>query len=346
MTSPRIAFVGTGAQGAGIAADLTRAGLDVTWIEQWPAHVEAMRDRGIEVRFPEATEVTEVRAFHLCQVAEMRDPFDIVFVLVKAYDTRWAVELIKPLVAADGLVVGLQNGMALDDIASIVGSDRAVGAVIEMASNMFEPGVVTRQTTREVSWFAVGGLDDVSQSRVARVQEVLSHAGTVEISDDIRSSKWMKLVANAGELVPSAILDVPLYEAVRMPGVHEFMVECGKEAARAAVADGSRLKAIFGLREDQVTGPDQYAADLLGEVLDKYSLPDTRTTVLHDWMKGRHSEFAEVNGLVVDVLGRAGAEAPYNAHTVEIARRIEAGELERGPQNLDLLLAVRADATA
>ena len=48
----RIAVLGTGANGAGIGADLIRAGLDVTFIEQWPDHVEAMRSRGIEVRMP------------------------------------------------------------------------------------------------------------------------------------------------------------------------------------------------------------------------------------------------------------------------------------------------------
>ncbi|MGX5682865.1 ketopantoate reductase family protein [Schumannella luteola] len=336
----KIAFVGTGAQGAGIGADLTRAGLDVTFIEQWPAHVEAMRERGIEVRFPSHTEVTPVRALHLCEVATLREPFDIVFLLVKAYDSRWAVELIKPLLADDGLVVGLQNGMSIDDVASIVGRERTIGAVIEMASNMFEPGIVNRQTEVAGSWFAVGALDPALRERAELVQSVLRHAGTVEVSDDIRSSKWMKLVANAGELVPSAILDVPLAEAVRMPGVHEFMIECGKEAARAAVADGSRLVPIFGLTDDQVTGPDQYAQDLLGEVLDKYSLPDTRTTVLQDWMKGRRGEVAEVNGLVVEVLGRTGEAAPYNAHTVELARQIEAGTLERSPKNLELLLGL------
>lgn len=338
--APRIAVLGTGAQGAGIAADLVRAGLDVTFIEQWPAHVEAMRTRGIEVRLPLETQLTPVRALHLCQVAELRHPFDLVFVLVKAYDTRWATELIVPVLAPDGLVVGLQNGMSLDDVASIVGPARAIGAVIEMASNMFEPGIVTRQNAPADSWFAIGAVDDAARGRESEVEAVLRHSGTVEIVDDIRSAKWMKLVANAGELVPSAILDAALYDAVRMPGVHEFMVECGKEAARAAIADGSRLVPIFGLTAEQVTSPDQYAADLLGEVLDKYSLPDTRTTVLHDWMKGRRSEYREVNGLVVDVLARAGQPAPYNAHTLEIARRIEAGDLERGPQNLDLLLAV------
>ena len=346
MSSPRIAFVGTGAQGSGIGSDLVRAGLDVTFIEQWPAHVEAMRARGIEVRLPLETIVTQVTALHLCEVATLRDTFDIVFLVMKAYDARWASQLIEPYLAEDGLVVGLQNGMSVDDIAAAVGAHRTIGAVIEMASNMFEPGIVTRQNAPANSWFAVGAIDPSVQHRAVEVQAVLQHAGTVEVSTDIRSSKWMKLIANAGELVPSAILDEALADAVKLPGVHEFMVECGKEAARAAVADGSRLVPIFGLTEDQVSGPEQYAHDLLGEVLDKYSLPDTRTTVLQDWMKGRHSEYREVNGLVVDVLAAAGEEAPYNAHTVDLARRIEAGELERGPQNLDLLLAVPSGVRA
>jgi 2-dehydropantoate 2-reductase len=339
MGGPRIAFVGTGAQGAGIGADLVRAGLDVTFVEQWPEHVEAMRERGIEVRLPGETQVTPVRALHLCDVATLRKPFDLVFVLVKAYDTRWACELIKPLLAADGLVVGLQNGMSLDDMADIVGAERTIGAVIELASNMFEPGIVNRQNTPETSWFAVGAYDDAARGREQEVQAVLRHAGTVEISPDIRSAKWMKLIANAAELVTSAILDLPLADAVAAPGMHDFMIECGKEAARAAVADGSRLVPIFGLTAEQIGEPDAYAADLLGEVLARYTMPDTLTTVLQDWRKNRRSEYAEINGLVVDVLSRAGQAAPHNARTVELARRIEAGELQPGPGNLELLLA-------
>ena len=47
---PRIAFLGTGAQGASIAADFALAGLDVTFIDQWPDHIEA--DFGEGVRCP------------------------------------------------------------------------------------------------------------------------------------------------------------------------------------------------------------------------------------------------------------------------------------------------------
>ena len=47
LTQCRIAVLGTGANGATIAADLSRAGHDVVLIDQWAAHVEAMRARGV-----------------------------------------------------------------------------------------------------------------------------------------------------------------------------------------------------------------------------------------------------------------------------------------------------------
>ena len=115
MQKAKIAVVGTGANGASMGADMVRAGLDVTFIEQWPAHVEAMREKGLTVQFPDGTtEVTPVNVFHFCQVAEIRDNFDIIFISVKTYDTRWVTELIKPLLHEASVVVGLQNGMTID----------------------------------------------------------------------------------------------------------------------------------------------------------------------------------------------------------------------------------------
>ncbi|RFA18071.1 ketopantoate reductase family protein [Subtercola boreus] len=338
--SPKIAFVGTGANGAGIAADLTRAGLDVTFIEQWPVHVEAMRENGITVVMPDRTENTSVVVKHLYEVAELREAFDIVFILMKAYDTRWACELIKPMVTPDGLVVGLQNGMSLDDIADIVGPERTVGAVIEVASNMWEPGIVNRETPPEHAWFAIGGIHPaVDAARLAPVAAALGHAGTVEISDDIRSSKWGKLIVNAAELVPSAILDLELARAIQVPGMYEFMLQCGSEAARTAVASGSRLRPIFGMTDAALDDPDAFAEQLLDQVLKRFSSPTTRTTSLQDWVKGRRNEVHEINGLVVDEQAKVGGSAPANARVVEIARRIEAGDLERGETNIALLLA-------
>jgi len=157
--------LGAGANGASVGADLTAAGLDLTLIEQWPAHVEKMRADGVRIQMPERVLEVPVRAHHLCEVAELREPFDLVLVLMKAYDTRWACELIKPLVAADGVVAGVQNGMTADLVAAVVGAERAVGCVIECSSMMEVPGVVERHTPPESSWFAVGALDAAAAGR-------------------------------------------------------------------------------------------------------------------------------------------------------------------------------------
>ena len=91
MNRQRVALIGAGANRAGIGADLAGAGLDITFIEQWPAHVAAMRKNGIRVVMPSETLVTPVRVFHMCEVASLREAYDVVFIAVKAYDTRWAL---------------------------------------------------------------------------------------------------------------------------------------------------------------------------------------------------------------------------------------------------------------
>ncbi len=333
----RIAVLGAGANGGAIAADLIDAGFDVTLIEQWPAHVEAIRRDGLTVREPGRTRTVSVPILHLCQIAEVRSPFDVVFLVMKAYDTRWACTAVLPVLAADGVVVAVQNGMTLDDVEDVVGTGRALGCVIEIASGLFDPGVVVRQTPPQGTWFALGGRTETSHARASAVAEILSHAGRVEVREEITSAKWAKLVANAAELVTSAVLDLPLAAAVRIDGMLDFMIEAGAEAARVGVAAGHRLPPIFGL--DRVDpDPDDYARRLLGVVVDDYSMPDTLTTVLQDWRKGRRAEIEEIHGTVVRLGVRHGIATPANERTLAAARAIEAGELERGVGNVGILL--------
>ncbi|HCP00986.1 MAG TPA: hypothetical protein DIT35_05795 [Rhodospirillaceae bacterium] len=337
MTGKRIAVVGAGANGAAFGADMVNAGLDVSLFDQWPAHVEAMRADGLRVEMPCETVITKVDAFHFCDVATLRNTFDIVFLGVKAYDTIWACELIKPLLATDGLVVGLQNGMTIDDVASVVGPERTMGAVIEVAAYMDEPGVIGRQTGPNGTWFGVGAYDTATAGREAEVAAVLRHAGTVEIKQDIRSAKWMKLVVNAAEFLPSSILGLPLAEAIKIPGMREVMMTSGCEAVHAAIALGQELVPIFGNTKVEANDPDGYATVLLDAVLSDWTMPDTRVTVLQDWQKGRRAEVEEINGLVVKEQAARGGSAPLNTKLVEIAHRIESGDLSADPANAGLL---------
>lgn len=337
---PRIAFLGTGAQGASIAADFVLAGLDVTLIDQWPAHVEAMQINGLTVNLPNRKIHVKVNALHVCNVAEIKKPFDLVILVMKAYDTKWACELIKPVLADDGLVVGLQNGMTHEDIASILGRKRTIGAVIEIASNMWLPGVTNRQNDRDESWFALGALDPATQPRVEAVAELLRNSGTVEVIDDIRSAKWMKLVVNAAELIPSAIVNSALQDATREAGMLKVMRAAGYEAMQAALADGATIMPIIGMPPVMSNHPDRYVDQIFEKVLTTYSREDTLTTSLQDWRKGRRAEVEEVNGWVVNILESHGRTASVNKRIVQVALDIEAGLLEANPENAMLLFDV------
>lgn len=335
----KIAFVGTGAQGASIGADFVLAGLDVTFIEQWPDHVTAMQTHGVTVNLPSRSIHANVRAIHLCQVAELRERFDLVFIVVKAYDTRWTCQLIEPLLAKDGLVVGIQNGMTQDAIASVVGPSRTIGCVFDMASNMFVPGVTNRQNDIDTSWFGLGALDEANRSRVEAIAELLRNSGRVEVLTDIRSAKWMKLIVNAAQLVPSAVLNLPFAEAVKVPGMSDLMRTAGYEAMRAALADGSTIVPILGMRPSVTNDPERYVDEIFDEVLRTFMMGDTLTTVLQDWRKGRRGEVLDINGFVVSTLEAAGQSAPVNRRVVEAARAIETGSLAAQLSNGSLLVA-------
>ncbi len=337
MMDKKIAVLGTGANGASIAADLTNAGLDVVLIEQWPAHVEAMRENGVRIEMPEETVTTQVRAYHLCEVCTFDEKFDAILLLMKAYDTPWACQLIKPYLQDDGLLAGVQNGMTVDAIAEVVGPERTIGCVIEISSQMFEPGIIQRQSPHDRSWFAVGSIDPATAGREVEVQELLAHAGTVEISSDIRSAKWMKLISNCTTLATTAIFGVPIAEAVTTPGMREMMLRSGSEALTAGQDLGLRIEPIFGLSEDDVQHTNRLVELLLDKLTSTYIMPDTITTILQDHMKNRKSEVGDVNGWVVEEQEKLGKTAPVNAAIVEISARIKRGEVEPGPANLELL---------
>lgn len=336
--SPKIAVVGAGAVGGTVAADLVRAGLDVTVIDQWPAHVEAMRANGLIVDTLGDRQVTEVEALHLCEVAELRKPFDIVLTGVKTYDTRWVAELMRPLMREDTVFVGLQNGMTIDQSEQLLGAERTIGCAVGIAANLRTPGHIRRQVTREGTWFAIGTLHGERTERLSQVEKVLSHAAQVEVTSDIRSAKWMKLIAKIPEMLPSALLGVPLLEAAHMDGIRPVMDAMSREAYALALDLGITMRPALGIAAEDVPDGDQYALDLLDRVLSHFSQPDTRVAVLQDWEKGRRAELDAFCGYIVAQRDRVGGDAPVNAAVLRLAERVERGDLTPSPENAPLLV--------
>ena len=339
----KIAVLGTGANGSCAAVNLTQAGLDVVLIDQWPEHVEAMRRDGLRISMPEEEVHVAVRAHHLCDLASMNTKFDVVFLFTKAYDTRWACELIKPYLQPDGLLIGVQNAMTTEDIAEIVGPERTLGCVVEMSSEIFTPGLVQRNTPPNKTWFGVGSLDEANAHRVPEIVELMSHIGRVSITDTVLSAKWMKVIVTTMCLGPLAMVGLRAAEGIKLPGMRELLSKIGTEALTVGEDMGYKTEPILNLTEDDLRNTNAVVDMFLDKLMADVG-PMARDCVLQDHIKGRRSEVDMINGFVVEASERFGRSAPMNAVIVDITEQIESGKLKPDPKNLELALEMIANA--
>lgn len=332
----KIAVLATGANGSCIAADLIRAGLDVTMIDQWPAHVEAMRENGLTIRMKDEEFNVEVTAYHLCDVCTLNEKFDVVLLTSKAYDTRWLTEFIKPYLADDGLLIAVQNGMTAEMIADIVGPERTVGCVVELASQLFDPGIVQRSTRPEGTWFGLGAFDQAHAKRVEEAADILRYAGKVDISDEIISAKWMKLIVNSMTMGLKALAGCTNEQFYKIDGTRDLVLRSGEEALAAGQIRGHKIVPIFGLNPEEIEGSNRLLETLLEKITHDVG-PTALNTALQDHMKGRLSEIDLFNGQVAEECHKQGRPSPVSDAIVEINREIHAGRLKPDPANLDLV---------
>jgi 2-dehydropantoate 2-reductase len=136
----RIAVMGAGGIGSYLGARLANAGADVTLICRG-AHLAAVRERGLRFRSPSAE-------FTVGKVAASADPaaagtVDVVILAVKLYDLADATRVMLPLLGPRSRVVTVQNGVtAADEVAAIVGRERAVPGLVFINAHVEEPGLV------------------------------------------------------------------------------------------------------------------------------------------------------------------------------------------------------------
>jgi len=335
----KIAVLGAGAIGSSVSADLTKAGCDVTVIDQWPAQVEALKAAGLHIEMTDEDLRIPVNAMHLCDLASSNLEFDIVLLIVKSNDHRWMAELIKPYLKADGVLVGVQNGMNDDSIAAIIGRERTLGCVVELSAEIFTPGFVQRNTTRTGTWFTVGELDGLYTPRVKEIESLLRHVGRCEATSNIYGAKWTKLIVNSMTMGPFGLLGLKNWEAVKLPGMIDIQVKLGRESLAVGTALGYRIEPIFGLRADEFAGSSDENLVTAMQTLMGHVGGRSRTAPIHDHIKGRKSEMEFISGIVSRKGRELGIPSPCNDAVVEIDRMINRREIKMDAANFELLKA-------
>ncbi|MGY9013902.1 MAG: ketopantoate reductase family protein, partial [Rhodospirillales bacterium] len=290
ISDKKIAVLGAGSTGGCVGADLAEAGLDVTIIDQWPAHVDTMKENGLHIQFPEEDLKVPVTAWHLCELAEHVPEFDVIFLSVKSNDTRWCTELIEPYLKEDGVFVGLQNGMNNDTIADIVGKERTLGAVVELSGEIFTPGIIQRDTTHTGTWFGLGELDGTITPRLKEVQSIMENVAKIGLTQNVEGAKWTKLIANTMVMGMVGFLGLKTWEAAKLPGMSELAVQAGRESVAVGKALGYEMEPVFGLSAEEFSGATDDVLLKAMETLLGHIGKNATTAAIHDHIKGRKSE--------------------------------------------------------
>jgi 2-dehydropantoate 2-reductase len=340
MTFEKLAVMGAGAVGSIIGAYLSRAGRDVTLIDMWPAHVEAMRQHGLTVTAQDEEFTAKVQAHHLADVSALRTQFDAVFLAVKSYDSVWATHFIQPVLKPGGVLVLAQNSINEDWVAPVIGYTRVLGCVVTLGAGLYEPGHVTRTTPSTRPPFSVGELNGMTTPRLEALVQILSAVGPAHATANLWGERWAKLTVNCMANSIAGITQMNNAEMRDRPDVFALFVQVAGEALAIAGRLGVTVEPVNGipaqafLEASRGRGvPELHAAWIeRGKAVGA-----GRPSLLQDVMKGRMTEVDYLNGYLVRKGREVGVPTPVNAAIVGIAKRVEAGELKPSPENLRLL---------
>jgi 2-dehydropantoate 2-reductase len=303
-------IIGAGAMG-GLFASLLAPHAAVTLLTTNPEHAAVIGAQGLTlVDLDGATRRVPVRV--LTDPQDYGRRADLILLCTKTRATAVVAATARDLLAADGMVLTLQNGLGnLEQLVAAVGVQRAAAGVTSQAATLLGPGWV-RHAGRGPT---VLGIPPGREEAIAAVAGLFNRAGLeTSISDDVDSLLWSKLIVNVGINALTALLRVP-------NGVLAQTPECDLLMARA-VAEAVAVARALGIGLDC-----ERQLERVREVCLRTA--DNRASMLQDILRGRPTEIDAINGAVVERGRQAGVDTPVNLLLTQLVHALEATVADR-----------------
>jgi 2-dehydropantoate 2-reductase len=317
MNTRPILIAGAGAIGSIIGAMLRRAGHEVTMLGR-ERHLEAIARDGLRVSGLFGDHMTS--GFGLASdPARLTGPFDLILLTVKAYDTAAMSDRIKPLLAPEGFVVSMQNGVGnLDVVVERFGRARVLGGRVMLGAELRSSGAAHATVFGEP--IAIGPSARTNREhcgvlfeRAREIARMISAAGIpTEAREDIAPLLWTKLFYNAALNPLGALLRLHYGALAADPDLRIIMNEVIEEAF--AVASSLDVPLPF-------ENAEAYRAVFYSKLV-----PATfnhRPTMLYDLEQRGRTDIMEMNGKVVELAGRVGLRADTNRVLTHLIRARE-----------------------
>jgi 2-dehydropantoate 2-reductase len=304
----RYLVMGAGALGSVFGGLLQHSGQSVAFIGRG-VHFEDITTRGLTIEgiwgeFPVGPVAPQ-------QIAS--DRYDVILLCVKSFHTREACRRVKGLLAPQGLVISVQNGLGnLEIIAREFGPESTIGARVIFGSHIIRPGVA--RVTVYAEPVLVGAMAPGRHGpALARVAADLNRAGipTLQV-DNILTHLWGKGLYNCALNPLGAILGVPYGALGDNPQTRDLMRRIIEEIYQVAGAQGVPLH------------PAQAPAYF--KVFLEKLVPATAghwPSMWQDLQAGRRTEIEALNGAICRYGAAAGVATPYNDAISRLVRFLE-----------------------
>ena len=289
---PRVVVVGAGAMGSLFGGLLTEGGLDVTLVDIWREHVDAINANGLKMvghggdRIIPATATSDPSTI---------DGADVAFFQCKAIYNADAAASVKHLFDNDRTVaISFQNGLGNEEeIERILGAGKVLGGLTAQGANIEAPGVVRNHA--ELPSFIGEMKGGVSGRTRALAAAFSAHGLPTEASENIRHDIWKKLMANIGVSGTSAAPNLTLGGIVQVPELEAIAYRAIDEALAVAKAENIELDPD-GAREvfHQITS----------------GTPGNKSSLCVDVVNERPSEVDYIYGAVIKLGAKHGIDTP------------------------------------
>ncbi len=301
-----VAVVGCGALGGVFAGLLSSAGWNVVAVVR--SEEQRKRIAGDGLHLLENGRETDVR---LDVWAELRPEktFDLVLVLVKAFDTEGVAKRLGGRLRPGTPVLTLQNGLGnAEALAARLQPEQVLAGVCTFGALRESPGAV-RLTGRGEC--VIGTWNQAAEGHARPAAELLSHVGIpCTVVPNVVPVLWKKLVVNAVINPLTALLRVPNGELLERPELDPLVAEIVEEVWRVAA-------------RQQVSLPTP--PELLEEVRRVCrGTASNRSSMLRDVEEGRRTEIDFINGAVVRLGRERGVPVPANLTLTSLVRSISA----------------------
>ena len=331
----KLAIYGAGSLGTVLGAYLTKNGVPVELVNRNRAHVEALKAHGAHI-----TGTVDFRVPVTALLPEqMEGPYDVIFLMTKQLHNPETVGFLKPLLAPEGVLVSLQNGIPEPGIAELLGRERTLGCVVEWGASLSAPGEAVLSSAPDSLSFHMGGMPGVPKEKLLLVKSLLEKMCPVDLEENLLGARWSKLLINATFSGIGTALGGSFGAVSERPLPRKLAVRCMKECIQVGRASGAVFAPVQG---KDVTRLFYYRGALkrkFAELLVPIAMRKHREIVpsmLQDLQKGKPCEIDAINGVVCAFGRSSGVPTPINDRIVQVVKQIEAGERKAAPENIEL----------